>query len=49
VVAIWSLIIFYFAVSQTQKTSDIKEMVAADLIDDSISGDTVDAGGAVVR
>jgi len=39
VVAIWSLIIFYFAVSQAQKTSDIKEMVAADLVDDSISGD----------
>jgi amino acid transporter len=39
VVALWSLIIFYFAVSQVQKTSDIKEMVAADMVDESISGD----------
>jgi amino acid transporter len=46
VVAVWSLIIFYFAVSQVQKTEDIKEMVAADLVDDSISGDEVAASGA---
>jgi amino acid transporter len=48
VVAVWSLIIFYFAVSQVQKTSDIKEMVAEDMVDDSISGDEVAATGATV-
>jgi amino acid transporter len=47
VVAVWSLIIFYFAVSQVQKTEDIKEAVAADMVDDSISGDVVDATGPV--
>jgi amino acid transporter len=49
VVAIWSLIIFYFAVSQVQKTSDIKEMVAADMVDDSISGDEVNDVAARTR
>ena len=48
VVAVWSLIIFYFAVSQVQKTEDIKEMVAADMVDDAISGDAVTASGPVV-
>jgi amino acid transporter len=48
VVAVWSLIIFYFAVSQVQKTEDIKEMVAADMVDDAISGDAVTATGPVV-
>jgi amino acid transporter len=48
VIAIWSLIIFYFAVSQVQKTEDIKEMVASDMVDDSISGDAVAAPGPAV-
>jgi amino acid transporter len=38
VVTVWSLIIFYFAASRVQQTSVIKEEVAKDLLDDSLSG-----------
>jgi amino acid transporter len=43
IVTVWALIIFYFAVSQVQKTSVIKEEVAKDLLDDSIHGSPMTA------
>jgi amino acid transporter len=49
VVAVWALIIFYFAVSQAQSTAEIKESVATDMSDDSISGDPMTGATAVIN
>jgi amino acid transporter len=49
IVAAFSLIIFYFAVSQASSTDVVKEAVAEDLVDDAISGTPETGATAIVH